>query len=93
MKGHTSGPELFWEKLESPGQCQHFKSAFQCTVMAPLQRAFFQVEAPLCFAVGLEKSAVACAQRRGKVLRYLEPVVGSSFPARGEGAAGTQALF
>lgn len=65
--------------------------------MAPLLRAFFQVEASLCFAVGLEKSAVAWAQRRGSFVReeserYVEPVVGNSFPARSEGAAGAQAL-
>lgn len=48
-----------------------------------LGAALGEVEAPLCFAVGPEKSAVAHAQRRAGCVReesegYLEPVVGNS---------------
>lgn len=52
--------------------------------MAPLPRAFFQVEVALCFAVGPEKPAATPAPRRAGCVReesegYLEPVVGAGF--------------
>lgn len=73
-----------WKALASAKTSNQPSSA---EVMAPLLRAFFQVEAPLCFAVGLEKSAVACAQRKGSFIReeserYLEPVVGEQFSCK-----------
>lgn len=42
----------------------------------------------LCCRAG-EICCSLCTEGRQLYLRYLEPVVGSSFPARGEGAAGT----
>lgn len=49
-------------------------------VMTLLPRAFLQVEAPLCSAVGPEKSAVACAEesslRQGE-RRALRPCSGA----------------
>lgn len=69
MKGHTSAQNCSgrnWKALASASTSNQPSSA---EVMAPLLRAFFQVEAPLCFAVGLEKSAVACAQRGGNFIQ------------------------
>lgn len=98
MKGHTSGPELLLEELESPGQGQHFKSASHCRGEGSTSESFLLSGGPavLCCRAG-EISSTACAQRRGSFIREegercLEPVVRDSFPARGEGAAGTQAL-
>lgn len=65
MKGHTSGPELLWEKLESPGQCQHFKSAFQCRGDGLTSESFLPSGGPtvLCCRAG-EICCSLCTEER-----------------------------
>lgn len=64
-KGHTSGPELLWEKLESPGQCQDFKSAFPYRGDGPTSESFFPSGGPtvLCCRAG-EISCSLCTEER-----------------------------
>lgn len=67
-----------WKALASVNTSNQPSSA---EVVAPLLRAFFQVEASLCFVVGLEKSDVyrGEAALSGRRERNLEPVVGNTF--------------
>lgn len=71
-----------WRSWEAPASSNIANQPLTTKVMAPLSRAFYQVESPLCFAVGPEKAAVACAQSRAGCVReesegYLEPAVGT----------------